>query len=677
MAIWTPEDNTYLSCLLDAVTGTEEMVRTRQNLCVAWDCMSSHPCYNQSYYTGSKAEGLDLDGSDFDFMYDMNTTYDIDASESFQDLFQSTRAHKFLIVTENVPPGFVFLKCVSQIHHRHLFHSLVSINDSIYISSQLFVSSTPDLKIEGNTQRIQGPSVEAWSQYHDKSESGIDNVLSIRCRFWPNPAAEWIDRPRHHGWPLLKDKETIVEFGCHLVPIGHPTSPLKPLQWRISFSIAERTLVWSFNHTQMQCYAVMKLILKEYIKKKCSEENMDVLCSYFIKTFLYWQCEATDVHFWQTQNLNGCLIFLLREFYKCIRTGILRHYFIPRFNLLEIKLTSEAKQELLQVLDLVIYEDLNIFSYCSSLSDVWLKFLRGRDGNQIEMHELRRSQILENEHAMMNALNMCHISMRFIKHSSVRLSDSLVKLENEIIQDVSNTSLLLMCFRSVCGAITVNKLYYSHRENKSLYKHIRALDKNLFGVDISSSQFLLATFRLQYEDYFATLETVNNIFSAMPPFALYCSGMNIRSEYPSAYRDIYYIGNESIVSKAKKAWLFDLEIIQEDFYFMPRAIQIELLHSDPKIGVTISQFVYAYYLMFLCYHGLGQYDNRDRALRQLVETASDRGRCSVVKHHSYNIASHCLLLGGHVEMARGLFLASAHYTHQKHAPSPTYYLSFL
>ena len=125
MAIWTPEHNTYLSCLLDDVTGTEEMVKTRQDLCVAWDCMKSYPCYNQSYYTGSKAEGLDLDGSDFDFMYDMNTTYDIDASESLQDLFQSTHTHKFLIVTEKRSTWFCFLE-VHQSNTSSTFISFIS-----------------------------------------------------------------------------------------------------------------------------------------------------------------------------------------------------------------------------------------------------------------------------------------------------------------------------------------------------------------------------------------------------------------------------------------------------------------------------------------------------------------------------------------------------------------------
>ena len=135
------------------------------------------------------------------------------------------------------------------------------------------------------------------------------------------------------------DREEIVGFGFHLVAVGHHLSPMKEVQWRISFSIAERTLVWSFNHTQIQCYAFMKLILKEFIKVNSTENTKGVLCSYFIKTFLFWQFEETDQSFWQKKNLRGCLVFLLREFYKCIKEGVLCHYFIWKFNLLEVKLT--------------------------------------------------------------------------------------------------------------------------------------------------------------------------------------------------------------------------------------------------------------------------------------------------------------------------------------------------
>ena len=66
--------------------------------------------------------------------------------------------------------------------------------------------------------------------------------------------------------------------------------------------------------------------------------------------------------------------------------------------------------------------------------------------------------------------------------------------------------------------------------------------------------------------------------------------------------------------------------------------------------------------MFLCYHRLGQYESRDRVLRQLLDTVNDLGRCGVRRHHSYNIAGHCMLMAGYVEMARDMFLKSVRFT---------------
>ena len=61
------------------------------------------------YFTGSKAEGLNLVGSDYDFMFDVNSIKDVHVSESMQDLFSSRHTNKFLMVTDDVPPGFAML----------------------------------------------------------------------------------------------------------------------------------------------------------------------------------------------------------------------------------------------------------------------------------------------------------------------------------------------------------------------------------------------------------------------------------------------------------------------------------------------------------------------------------------------------------------------------------------
>ena len=114
MAEWSPEHNTYLSCLLDDVTGSEESVRTRQAFCKISDFITSiNPNNVNIHYTGSRAEGLDLPGSDDDYMHDINELCDIEVSESLEYLVRSTRRNKLLIVTDNVPPAFAMLKCVT------------------------------------------------------------------------------------------------------------------------------------------------------------------------------------------------------------------------------------------------------------------------------------------------------------------------------------------------------------------------------------------------------------------------------------------------------------------------------------------------------------------------------------------------------------------------------------
>ena len=58
---------------------------------------------------------------------------------------------------------------------------------------------------------------------------------------------------------------------------------------------------------------------------------------------------------------------LIHEFCSCIRTGVLRHYFVFRFNLLEIKLPPDTQTELLKIFGKVIETGISMIRQCSSL----------------------------------------------------------------------------------------------------------------------------------------------------------------------------------------------------------------------------------------------------------------------------------------------------------------------
>ena len=374
MASWTPARSALLSQLLDGVVGTEEMVRIRQDYCRIHDCIRSTGSNINIYYTGSNAEGLDLPGSDEDFMYDINKIRNMRIRKTRQDTSGAIQRNIFVMSTENVRPCFAMLRSVSPISDRHLLSACQEMNSSLYLSSYLYVHNA-ELRFSKSSPHIattkQGPSMEGWGTYMDRTQSGTDIVYSIHCSFWPDAATEWQSRSREYAWPSPHDVKIILDFGFHLVPVGHPDSNTNMMEWRISFSVAERTLVWSFNHVQMQCFAVMKLILKEYINPN-SSPSCRVLCSYFIKTFLFWEYEETNPWYWCKENLRKCVLRLLSDFCECVRLRSLRHYFIPSFELLSVKMTDEAQKELLRIFDIILQSDISIIKECKTLNKVWV-----------------------------------------------------------------------------------------------------------------------------------------------------------------------------------------------------------------------------------------------------------------------------------------------------------------
>ena len=650
MANWTPQRSVTLSLLLDEVVGTADMVKTRQEYCKLYDYLTSCIETKAYYFTGSKSEGLDLPGSDLDYMFDINENFNIKVIQTVQNERNLPCQNILHLCTENVPIGFAMLRLDTHFHHSLLLCASQEINGALHLSNYILMHEVIlrhiRLKNENETKStfaIQGPSLEEWNEYADKSDSGIDNVPSIHCPFWPSGAEEWVQRPRHYDWPTPSDIANITNFGCHLVPIGHPLSPFKETEWRISFSVAERILVWSFNHVQLQCYAIMKLILKEFIKVNCSPQN-NVLCSYFIKTFLFWKFEDTESTFWRQDNLRNCIKLLLVEFHRCIQEGIIKHYFFPRFNLLSIKLTREAQRELLQLLATVIQCDIGVFKECKTLQKVWTHFI-STDG-QDAISEMSNKNILRNDEFIMIYARQLY---RILRNSNV---------EPQTLSFLNRTPLVSLILR-YCMWMTNIQLSRPFSTNRDLHK-LHRLAKNGISFDISSSKLIYAMVLLQKADYKACLETLNDVLSSIPPFAVYMSVDKIRSsnESKSLYRQVYNESDSDILERTRTSWLMDLHFTKNAFDNVPLAIHIELSICDPAQGVLLSPFTFAYYLMFLCYHELFQTRERDRTLSLLVDTLNNIEHCGAACYHSFNITGHCMLLAGERDRALEMFLMS-------------------
>ena len=306
----------------------------------------------------------------------------------------------------------------------------------------------------------------------------------------------------------------------------------------------------------------------------------------------------------------------------------------------------------------------------SPTAGTWAKFRDGRENIKSEEPEIHARQNFRNEEALITALyksvKITHfytnIYMLDFEDPPYLKEDLFSAMLDLFSRNQIKSPLAYLLKHEICFYATKEQLQSFKQGNNSKYQQLRDLSNNTFGNDISSNRLWCATFLHQAGDFSIALALVNDVLSSIPPYALYHSGGRLLSNEESVflYKDTILTREFDALTRTKKAWLFDMVIMPADYDSIPPAIRIELFYLYRFDYISVSPFTYAYYLMFLCYHCLGQHDKRDRALRQLADTVMNPEQLerSNITHHSYNIVGHCLLVAEQVDMARLLFSIS-------------------
>lgn len=170
---------------------------------------------------------------------------------------------------------------------------------------------------------------------HDVTE--FDFAFCFYSLCWSPLTDGWRKRCSLDNWPPNYVLEDIIKHGCHLVPVGSKIANYEDeLEWRMSFSLAEQKLVYSMNHTQFLCYGLLKIFLQEVVNRDIEEP---FLCSYFVKTTLFWLIQIGHITWYPNGLLNyfwKCLKFLLESVYRCV----LSNFFVPQNNMFASKLAT-------------------------------------------------------------------------------------------------------------------------------------------------------------------------------------------------------------------------------------------------------------------------------------------------------------------------------------------------
>nr|XP_022346228.1 uncharacterized protein LOC111138505 [Crassostrea virginica] len=337
MALQTISESLFIGLCLKI--GTSQQVAIRRDVVDILILLLNHKVTNVNVWmlSGSKREGFRFKDSDLDMMFWPNNHLVLwDFSQA--TLYNTHRYSLILCDSSESPPGFTLLWLPLEAAHRRVISSCVRINGTLCISSAMYRDNTNTLtKQRKPDSTVHGPCSSGRFRTLE-----YDYAFCFASDFWPPSASSWTDRC--HSWPPSHVVDDIIRGGCHFVAIGHKLGKHADNEWRISFSHAEQKLVYAMNHTQFLTYGLLKFFVKEFNKGKSEEEKL--LCSYHLKTAIFWAIQQNTIAHWCPQNLLAGFWVCFKLLLKWVYEGYCPNFFIPENNMFLNKVHGEAQRSL-------------------------------------------------------------------------------------------------------------------------------------------------------------------------------------------------------------------------------------------------------------------------------------------------------------------------------------------
>ncbi|XP_076072043.1 uncharacterized protein LOC143043747 [Mytilus galloprovincialis] len=544
--------------------------------------------------SGSFGEGLEMRGSDFDVMHVSTST------EVIED--EKTRLHPSILLrmeTDDVKPGFTQL--VLKSNSFQIFQHCEVHNGKHYVSSTLFKHYLLDNKDdEKDDYIIHGPCLA------DKAGQ-FDSLFCFQCKTWISQASQWISRS-NNSWPSYNVKQSILKHGVLFVPIGVKGSPTEDIEWRISFSVGEKMLVSTFTHAQLLCYALMKILLKDVIASYT--ECADLLCSYFVKTIIFWVSEELPKSVWKPENLIDCFMHCFSRLIYCVNYSVCLHYFIPENNMFEYKIEGRTREILLNKL-------YTLQSYgwrCVLFSDQLSNFHVSIRMNHIKPHKLHAIEVAKTLSSKLTFISnvLKEPYAKKTTYSYKRKIHQIVCCDQTSLKYIYTYYLSVSCAR-FAQAIPLD----STRSNKHQYKQYNSCLCNLLQNvyhDSVSGWLMIASFFYKTKQYNKALHILEYSLSKCTPEKLYYFMDMSDSHYQLL--ELKSFQEKSIV-RLWKTMLVDFIKFDRNSCLIPNELQMEVENGP----CNISSIVYAYFLKLLCHYHFNDVRQYQDCLTTLILVA--------------------------------------------------------
>ena len=621
-----------ISCSLDAILNTiigrEVLINVRRTTTNLRDDLfrREHELLNSKYlpvYSGSKAEGLRFKSSDEDWML-IYRDVKVIPSESYMAIYDSSTT-LLLMENEMTKPGFTLLKLIGESTMPEVRMSMVHILNGHYVSCQLW----RELHTR-QSEFTHGPCASFIIGTYE-----YDNAFCLRCDIWPTTAHDCIRRLHQCGWPSHDTILSIVNDGVLFVPIGAKQSVFENMEWRMSFSLAEKKLIHAMNHTQFLCYGLLKILLKESID--VNPEVKGLLCSYFMKTALFWEITTTSNQ-WSPSTLLSCFWKCFCRLLQWISCSYCPNYFVPQNNMFGDKIEGRNRDKLLQYLRILYYEGYSCLMRCQSLAeDMSLTMHRNVKIVLGEAHMDKGTIALE----IITEFFNCKIYFRSLENiwmyqlASPTCSHERFLLRNWLYQDLTNESISGYIYNSATGPC-----------NKSQFCNLTKRMNIVRRCRTDSANYLLHQAMLYYnnERYNRALRLVQQSKEKMSdPRAIYW--------YNRTEKQCREAGFDRLpIEVMMKRHLLDIIIIENSQYIPELYLELHSQDTNSReFPFLIPPLVCGFFLQYLCLRKLGHLRETDDALYELSLLVKHDD-----KHHinfdqraiSWNIVAICQQMSG-------------------------------
>lgn len=542
-------------------------------------------------YAGSYREGFRLPSSDLDYiLLCLQEKKLIDISEI--KIITGQQKDLYPIECSTLTPGYAKLRSST----LKFIESCIIENGKYYLSSS-FCRKTWVEALNTSAQKNglwcfeHGPCCTFIKVDHER-----DLAVCLKFDFWPDVARPWVQRCNQKGWPSEIQVEQIVKSGFYVAAIGGCSE--NDTEWRISFSEAELKIIYSFNHCQFLCYGLLKLFIREVINK---ENSNSPLCSYFLKTALFWVIQNDKTLLWTPGNFLHCFWNSFKLLIHQVYTGNCPHFFIPENNLFREKVIGHTQSLLFnQMYDLYNEgADQCILKCPSMLPHLGVAFLdKSRKFETDEKHIWTISWL---EMCFYKGLGEIEMDNVFCPKDLTLILDKIERLLKYSLNPYRTVIIQYITARTLHRiAMSIqDRVENSFSNNKDMYRSKKtaiSLLKLSYSIGNVSEILYLAMYYYRNRHFKESISCLNRMMLKMrAPYTFFFFPSN-HDDYKRA------LDGMSLTNKMKKAFIDSIKFKHVCTYIHELALEqkttrVKLLYISPLVMLLM--------LLILNYHKLG------------------------------------------------------------------------